>query len=316
MAAAVVQPGLAKENHGEDSKAGAFIGASAGAPPPGIYMFNQVFTYQAFDRGPGIPAGTERELNDWVDVQGFVWVPGWTFLGATYDAVLVIPWEVVSVTNTPSGLGSKFGGSDDIYIVPVELSWKFGDSGFALKTGIGIFVPSGTMQGPHGTSNVGRPWWTFQPELILSYLKDGWNISAFIYDEIPTHNYVDGFENGNVFHVDWNILKTIGKWTFGPVGYFVAQVSNDRPNGSGVAAQGLWQRVAVGGLIGYDFGPVSLSVWSTDEVYQHASGGVTEGIPDLAASWKGFTLFMNLSYRLWAPEEPAPITMKRPLVYK
>src|ERR1700737_5159440 len=85
MAAAGVQPGLAKENHGEDSKAGAFIGASAGAPPPGIYMFNQVFTYQAFDRGPGIPAGTERELNDWVDVQGFVWVPGWTFLGATYD---------------------------------------------------------------------------------------------------------------------------------------------------------------------------------------------------------------------------------------
>ena len=34
-------------------KPGAFIGASAGVPPPGIYMFNQVFTYQANLVGPG-----------------------------------------------------------------------------------------------------------------------------------------------------------------------------------------------------------------------------------------------------------------------
>ena len=35
------------------TKPGAFIGASAGVPPPGIYMFNQVFTYQANLAGPG-----------------------------------------------------------------------------------------------------------------------------------------------------------------------------------------------------------------------------------------------------------------------
>ena len=33
-------------------KPGAFIGSSAGVPPPGIYMFDQVFTYQSNLAGP------------------------------------------------------------------------------------------------------------------------------------------------------------------------------------------------------------------------------------------------------------------------
>ena len=34
------------------TKPGVFIGSSAGVPPPGIYMFNQVFTYQSNLAGP------------------------------------------------------------------------------------------------------------------------------------------------------------------------------------------------------------------------------------------------------------------------
>ena len=34
-------------------KPGVFIGSSAGVPPPGIYMFDQVFTYQSNLVGPG-----------------------------------------------------------------------------------------------------------------------------------------------------------------------------------------------------------------------------------------------------------------------
>ena len=55
--------------------------------------------------------------------------------------------------------------------VPVELSWKLGTSGFVVKTGLGIYTPDGTIQGPFGLNNVGNPWWTFVPELIVSYLK-------------------------------------------------------------------------------------------------------------------------------------------------
>jgi hypothetical protein len=37
------------------------------------------------------------------------------------------------------------------YLVPVELSWKLADSGFAVKTGLGIFTPDGTVNGFTGT---------------------------------------------------------------------------------------------------------------------------------------------------------------------
>src|SRR3984957_15053112 len=77
---------------GWQTKPGAFIGSSAGVPPPGIYMFNQVFTYQSNLVGNGVPTlgiGNRNGVQAAVDVQGFLFVPGWTFLGATYDAVVV-----------------------------------------------------------------------------------------------------------------------------------------------------------------------------------------------------------------------------------
>ncbi|MEI9925544.1 MAG: hypothetical protein WDN50_20715 [Bradyrhizobium sp.] len=86
-----------------------------------------------------------------VDVQGFLFVPGWTFLGATYDAVIVQPFISAGVGN-PAGLNPNganvFSGVHNTYFVPVELSWKLGTSGFAVKTGLGIGAPDGTQTGP------------------------------------------------------------------------------------------------------------------------------------------------------------------------
>src|SRR5882757_7807923 len=104
------------------TKPGVLIGASAGVPPPGIYMFNQVFTYQANLQGPGTaslnPPGTHKTgVQAAVDVQGFLFVPGWTFLGATYDAVIVQPFVMQSL-GTPINLQGS--GAFNTYIVPVE----------------------------------------------------------------------------------------------------------------------------------------------------------------------------------------------------
>jgi len=340
IATAVAQPGWALEGGGgtENTKPGAFIGASAGVPPPGIYMFNQVFTYQANIVGPGaggpFPFGGTNAVGQavtvhkqvWVDVQGFVFVPGWTFLGATYDAVVVQPWVSASLApfgGPPSGGvtgaipgGLSVIGAFDTYIVPFELAWKFGDSGFNVKIGLAMYVPDGNINGPTGLANVGNPWWTFQPELILSYLKDGWNISAFLYAEYMTENFKDHYQNGDIYHVDFNVLKTIGKWTFGPVGYYVTQINSDSPSAITPVNGGRQDRFAIGGLIGYDFGAASVSVWGTQEVWEHTRGGTpTIFGTDTAHGTEGFTIFGTLSYRLWAPEEPAPMP-KHPLVYK
>ena len=34
----------------------------------------------------------------------------------------------------------RLSGMFNTYIVPVELSWKLGTSGFAVKTGLGIYL--------------------------------------------------------------------------------------------------------------------------------------------------------------------------------
>jgi hypothetical protein len=335
-------------------KPGVFIGASAGVPPPGIYMFDQVFTYQTNVSGPVTNAiGTHNGVQAAVDIQGFVFVPGWTFLGATYDAVLAQPFGMVSVgrplSDNPTQV-DMFSGVHNTYFAPIELSWKLGTSGFVVKAGLGMFAPTGTVQGVSGINipgvtgaslngfgNFGNKYWTYQPELILSYLKDGWNLSAALYGEINTANQIDHYTQGSIFHADFTATKTIGKWTFGPVGYYVAQVGDDKcsdsvclalhpgiPVAPGVFIPGTsgifgntqrWQLGAIGGLVEYNFGPASLTVWATQEVFSKASGAsfAAIGSPvDISATTKGMTVFATLSYRLWAPEEPA----KAPMFHK
>jgi hypothetical protein len=138
IAAFAFSPAYANEGYGAQSKPGVLIGASAGVPPPGIYMFDQVFTYQANVAGPGNGGNTRIGLQAGVTTQGFVFVPGWTFLGAKYDAVIAQPWEFVSV-GMPTN--AQLSGMFNTYIAPVELSWKLGTSGFVFKTGLGIYVP-------------------------------------------------------------------------------------------------------------------------------------------------------------------------------
>jgi hypothetical protein len=317
LTAIAFSPAYATEGGDQATKPGAFIGASAGVPPPGIYMFNQVFTYQANLVGPGTTnalgnaPGHHTGVQAAVDVQGFLFVPGWTFLGATYDAVFVQPFVMQSL-GTPINVQSS--GMFNSYIVPVELSWKFGTSGFAVKTGVGIYLADGTDTSPATLNGPANPYYTFQPELLLSYLKDGWNLTVAMYEEFNTANQITHYTTGDIFHADFTATKTIGKWTFGPVAYYVGQVTNDS---CGVGCLGntalhvqnynIW---AVGGLVGYDFGPASFSVWATQEVYAKGSNSSVATDPSLVA--QGTTVFATLSYRLWAPEEPA----KAPLIHK
>jgi hypothetical protein len=311
-----LEPGAAAQ-----TKSGSFIGASAGVPPPGIYMINQVFTYQANEAGPGTAGiGTKTGVHANVDVQAFLFVPGWTFLGATYDAV-IIPGIFVD-TSVGSPINAQFSGMHNSYIVPIELSWKLGTSGFQFKTGLGIYTPDGTTNGPTSLGNTGAPYWTFQPEAILSYLANGWNLSAAVYAEFNTANSTTGFTSGDILHADFTATKTFGKWTIGPVAYYYGQVSNDScssvncqatygvgPASVAALTNNRFNVWAVGGLVAYDFGPAALSVWATQEVSAKASNAaafaLTGADPSLVA--QGMTVFATLSYRIWGPDEAQPV---------
>jgi hypothetical protein len=240
-------------------------------------MFNHVFTYQGNLEGPITDViGKKTGVQYAVDAQGFLFVPGWKFLGATYDAVIAAAFVMASVG---SPIDAQVAGMHNTYIVPGELSWKLGDSGFQIKTGLGIFVPDGTINGPGGLGNIGSPYYTFQPELIASYLKNGWNLSAAVYEEFNTANSITRYRTGDILHADFTATKTIGKWTFGPVAYYEAQVSNDTSSAYYGYALGTqrFNAWAAGGLIGYDFGPASLTVWAVKELSAKASGATVIG---------------------------------------
>jgi hypothetical protein len=200
-------------------------------------------------------------------------------------------------------IGVQQAGMNNTYIVPAELSWKLGQSGFYVKTGLGIYTPDGTITGPTGHGSIGNPWWTFQPEFVVSYLKDGWNLTANFFEEFNTASTITGYTGGDVFHAEFTAAKRIGKWTIGPVAYYVGQVTADKSsafygNVVNISRYNIW---GVGGLVGYDFGPVSLNVWAIDEVHSDAQGA----FPNTGVSPKGWTGYLQISYRLWAPDAPA-----------
>ncbi|MGB6398269.1 MAG: transporter [Bradyrhizobium sp.] len=292
-------------------------GGTAAAPPPGLYMIDQVYTYQPNLVGPGNsvlnPHGGTTSVPSAVASPVFVWVPGWEFLGATYNASWAIPVGMFAVGNP---VNVEAAGLINSFIAPVELSWKLGDSGFHVKTGLGMYVPDGTVSGVNGLGNVGNAWWTFMPEFVVSYLKDGWNLTANIYEEFNTRSTVTQYRSGDILHAEFTATKTIGKWTFGPVAYYVGQVSDDTSSAFyrgaiNVNRYNIW---AAGAELGYNFGPAQLTVWALDEVSANASGGSPQ-LPPGPLITKGFSAFAQLSYRLWAPDEPVAAP-KSPIYHK
>jgi hypothetical protein len=283
---------------------GIVLGDAATAPPPGVYGFLQAGTYQGALVGPGAPVVNNHLTGVSIDLTGagLLFVPGWTLLGATYDAVAVLPGR-------SDTLGAPINYSDagvvNPFIAPIQLSWKLGESGFYVKTGLGMYVPAGTISGPAGLSEPGSPWWTFQPEIAVSYFKNGWNFTANVFTEFHTRNTYTGYRSGDILHGEFTATKTIDKWTVGPVAYYLGQVSNDTSSGfyNGAINVNRYNVWAVGGLVAYDFGPATLKVWALDQVFADASGG-TAGPPglDTASTTKGWSVYSSLSFRLWGPE--------------
>lgn len=280
---------------GTEQKPGITINAaSAAVPPPGLYLSQTAYGYQAKFVGPGTPAGNPT-LRLTSTSTTLYWSPGWTFLGAQYGAFVLQP---ISVANIEAPINASYSGLHNPLIVPAELSWKLGDSGFYFKSALGLYTPTGTISGPAGLSNAGHPWWTFVPNVTLSYLANGWNISARFDLEMSTHNPYTGYRNGNILHSEFKAVKNIGKWRIGPVGYYYGQVSSDQSsryynNAINVNRYNVW---ALGALIGYDFGPVALTAWALQDIHADSSGSYPVAGRD--AVNKGFNLFMNVSFRL------------------
>lgn len=316
FAAALLAAGAAKQSfaiEGSDFTnylRGATQGIPAGAlPPPGLYGgFGLNATGLGGKAGVGnqaIPGmATAPAFGYGVNL---LWVPGWTFLGASYGAGIV---QGMYIGTAESSLNPPFAASSvnsqlaNTTFIPAILSWSLGHGWFAALA-LNVIGPDGSQWASTLASvDLNPDYWTVAPGFAVSYLDANWTASANLrYDINSASRGVtmgapflagagNGFISGNELFGDFTLLYKIGKWSIGPVGYFEAQTTADRP-GLGVACTpaicGFQSQIAVGALVGYDFGPVAVQTWFDQTV-------------ECANAVCGLDVWARMSFRIWAPD--------------
>jgi len=274
------------------------------------------------------------------------WATGWKVLGADVTFTVVQPFFTVAGMSTncvsagPLCIGSEpiaYGaGAGSFYenmhntVWSTALSWNLGN-GWHASGGFNFQGPDGSRY--NGT--LADDYWTFSPIAALAYFSRDWQITAnFDYDiHTPSAGHTGsyaavaanvpglpagysapgfGYRGGEQADIDWAAAYKVGKWAFGPAGYFKWQTTADRPGSGWTCAAltasprygpslscGRTTDIALGGIVGYDLGAAEFQVIATDGVYTQDA-------------FKGLSIFTRLSFKLWEPQAaiaaPKPVT--------
>lgn len=222
---------------------GRTMGFGAGPVPEGFYYTNLT------DYGV---RGTSPDTTLGVEVTDFFWSTPWTIFGAN-----------LSIDFTPSFLfvnqGDHFAqGVFNPYLAAV-FGWSLGAGWNFSYTAGGYFPIDTSVSGNFGT---------FEQRFGLSYLADGWNITGrFIFGLTGDNQTTDSQTSPDYLNFDFTATKKIEKLEFGLVGF--ASTDLNKP----FATYREQSQVALGGLIGYDFGGVTIRVKGTETLAENNYGG-------------------------------------------
>ncbi len=284
------------------------VGLAVGAPlPPGVYAID-TFIYRRND--------TRFSADTAINVPVLVWSTGYKIFGANIEPLIAQP-TVFGFSRSPAGrpnqdisinvgtlvgsifawdLGNNVGVS---YLAAVHLNDLDGDRGSLLGA---------TPVLPQLSSN------TYRQGFAISYTGDGLNLTANL-----THNFYDSpgrfggrvgtalgpFYLQDALLLDLTATKKFGKFEIGAVAYGETDLGlggrdalRAIASGQGTARGG---RFAVGGLIGYDFGPFTAQLMVARDVAVRQSG--TE-------STDGFVRIVAPLYSV-AAAAPAPTPLVR-----
>lgn len=245
--------------------------ANAVSPPPGLYLMNRLAWFDAQLRDDdGRALGQHATVRS--EAIQLTWVPGWKLAGADYKAFVNLPLVDMTVTRTSpaSGRPGRYhtAGMADPKIQPLDLSWSLGD-GWFMGTGLGVYVPVGTYSA-NADINIGQHFWTVEPSLAVSYLKDGWNASAHVLYDVNGENHANHYRSGDQLFVNATLTHNVAGWDVGPVGYYQKQLTEDRNEGGRATFRGTTaspaQQVAVGLLASHPLGPAKVTAFVTRDI--------------------------------------------------
>jgi hypothetical protein len=240
---------------GSVTQPGETVGIATGTPLPQGFYFLDTFDWGVRTTLPSTGVG--------VNIPVIAWSTPWTILGGRVQFLAAFP-----------ELEAGHGGPTPFYEYSWYNPWTFGQIAWDLGHGFGISYGIGAYW------NVGQELaWSsssLNQRVGLAYSGYGWNLAANIIYGIQFNQFdfapsslgaldcpVVGFAcNPDFVNLDLSATYKFGKFEIGPVGYASWDVSTPI---DGYLRQ---SQFAVGGLIGYDFGPVTLQAYLTRTVIQ------------------------------------------------
>ncbi|MDR3438882.1 transporter [Telmatospirillum sp.] len=253
------------------------VGLAPGASaPPGFYGFVDDFllSYAQYDN-KGNKTGVKLDGN--VVTPGLIWSTGLKVLGADYSVSIAQPFDYTNlkIANNAALANNGHWGTFNTIVSPAALSWSLpGD--FHVKTGLTVTVDDASSSPAHPPAGhgagSGNSNWALLPDVAVSWLHNGWNLSA---DVTYAYNFEDDtthYASGQFIVTDLTATKTIGKWTFGVGGYTHNQLNRD--HGIGAIAAGCsnsggceTENYGVGPLVGYQFSDFSIMAIYNHKIY-------------------------------------------------
>jgi hypothetical protein len=171
-----------------------------------------------------------------------------------------------------------------------QLAWDLGN-GFGFSYAFGAYFDV-DQSVAFGSASLNQ-------RFALSYTANDWKLTANVvhgiqFDSVTNRPQISpcpppfGFQgcNPDFLNVDLTATRKFGKWEFGAVAFGNTDVT--RP----IASYQKQSQFAAGGLVGYDFGPLTLQVYATTDVVERNYGGrATRG-------------WLRMIIPLWTPDLP------------
>jgi hypothetical protein len=229
-----------------EAQSGSSVGIAAGTPlAPGWY-FVDTLDWGVRDT----PAGKQAIG---VNIPLVVWSTPWTFLGARVQFAGAAP-QVESGTLGPAG-PYAFGFFNPL--IAGQLAWDLWHTGWGFSYQLGAFIGIDTAVTPYDNSSLAQSF-------ALSYTGNGWNLTA----NVTWGTMFATDTNPDYVNVDLTATKKFGNWELGLVGFGSSDLNHPQFDLVGRQSQ-----FALGGLAGYNFGPVILQAYLTRDVVESNYGG-------------------------------------------
>ncbi|WP_019903611.1 transporter [Methylobacterium sp. 77] len=231
---------------GSAAQPGQTVGLPAGAQlPVGLYFVNT----SSFGVRDTLPLESQSNIN----LPTFLWATSWNLLGARLNLIAIQPVVASSPRGTPyqSGIGQP--------LLAAQFAWNLGND-FGVSYLFGGYLP---IQTGFLTQNA-----SLSHRFAASYTGNGLNLTAnLLYGIFVDPVTAQGVVYPDYLNLDLTATKKFGKWEVGPVAFASTDLPTRFP---GYRRQG---QIAVGGLVGYNFGPVNVQAYVTQDVVERNYGG-------------------------------------------